>query len=426
MIIDTNTNTKESCFTNVYINNIDLSVGEDELWDLCEKISGPGSVRSVAVFRARNRNSLAYGFCNFVSHEAAVRALDQLNRKILHSKKLSASRAVPKDIRERYRQNLNEKSNVNVYVKNFERSVSEETIRKAFMAYGNITNVRIMRDTKGFSKGFGFVSFTTHEEAENAIKGMNGKTFGHRIITVTYYTPKYQVESQGASPTMTPAITSVVPSSFVSEEMEYEYPSSSSSSTSSSDDEVETEMEKSVDRNNNNNNNNSYSYSYSSGSDSDNDTNSPSPPIGPEFCPVYYVKQNEQQQHTIRPSKVYNSHRNKYEIYLTNMRYVSDEEEVRQCFYDIKGITVTKVNNTRGIFQGKWKLSFLSKSDMRKALEICKSLVVRGRQVHAETVDNYGCDCYDSSSSSSSSSVFAVATADSYPSFVSETYIYRS
>jgi len=46
--------------------------------------------------------------------------------------------------------------------------VDEETLRKEFEKYGKITSLKIMRNEKGVSKGFGFVCYEKHEEAQNA------------------------------------------------------------------------------------------------------------------------------------------------------------------------------------------------------------------------------------------------------------------
>jgi len=63
----------------------------------------------------------------------------------------------------------------NLYVKHLEDHITEDMLRKEFEQYGKITSLRIMVDEKKQSKGFGFVCFSTEQEAQQALKGI-GKT----------------------------------------------------------------------------------------------------------------------------------------------------------------------------------------------------------------------------------------------------------
>lgn len=63
----------------------------------------------------------------------------------------------------------------NIYVKNIDDNVSDEGLRDHFSACGTITSAKVMRDDKGISKGFGFVCFSTPEEANKAVNTYHGK-----------------------------------------------------------------------------------------------------------------------------------------------------------------------------------------------------------------------------------------------------------
>lgn len=185
----------EENFTNIYINNLDNSVNEASLRQICEQICGVGTVKTLVIFKARNEHSMGYGFCNFINHQCALRAIKYMNSMIIGSKKISAARATPKNDRDQYKRSLSQLSqapelNANVYIKNFDSFVNEELLRNAFSKFGTIINVRIMRNLSGFSKGFGFVSFSRHEDALRAIKEMNGTNLAGRTISVDFYTPK--------------------------------------------------------------------------------------------------------------------------------------------------------------------------------------------------------------------------------------------
>ena len=60
-------------------------------------------------------------------------------------------------------------------MKNIDDHVSDEELRDHFSACGTITSAKIMRDDKGISKGFGFVCFSTPEEANKAVNTFHGK-----------------------------------------------------------------------------------------------------------------------------------------------------------------------------------------------------------------------------------------------------------
>ncbi|KAJ1371595.1 hypothetical protein KIN20_033578 [Parelaphostrongylus tenuis] len=64
---------------------------------------------------------------------------------------------------------------VNLYVKNLDDAVDDETLRKHFETYGKITSAKVMTDENGRSKGYGFVCFEKADDATNAVAEMNSK-----------------------------------------------------------------------------------------------------------------------------------------------------------------------------------------------------------------------------------------------------------
>ncbi|KAF9273319.1 hypothetical protein BGZ74_004833, partial [Mortierella antarctica] len=64
-------------------------------------------------------------------------------------------------------------------------NTNEDTLRQGFSAYGTIVDAIVMRDREtGRSRGFGFVTFHTDTEAQNAIDGMNDRELDGRTIKV--------------------------------------------------------------------------------------------------------------------------------------------------------------------------------------------------------------------------------------------------
>jgi RNA recognition motif-containing protein len=74
---------------------------------------------------------------------------------------------------------------VNIYVGNLAYSTTEEELKEAFEAYGQVTSVNIIKDQySNQSKGFGFVEMADAAAAQAAISGLNGKEVRGRTLAV--------------------------------------------------------------------------------------------------------------------------------------------------------------------------------------------------------------------------------------------------
>ena len=80
---------------------------------------------------------------------------------------------------------------MNIYVGNLSYSVTEDDLRQAFEAFGQVASVSIIKDKySNQSKGFGFVEMPGKEEAQAAINGMNGKDLKGRTLNVNEARPR--------------------------------------------------------------------------------------------------------------------------------------------------------------------------------------------------------------------------------------------
>ena len=80
---------------------------------------------------------------------------------------------------------------MNIYVGNLSREVTEDELRKAFEAFGQVTTINIIKDRfSGESRGFGFVEMATKSEAQAAINGLNGTPLKERTLSVSEARPR--------------------------------------------------------------------------------------------------------------------------------------------------------------------------------------------------------------------------------------------
>jgi RNA recognition motif-containing protein len=80
---------------------------------------------------------------------------------------------------------------MNIYVGNLSSNATDETIREAFEAFGQVTSARIIKDKyTGQSRGFGFVEMLEQAQAQEAIKSLNGKELLGKQISVNEARPR--------------------------------------------------------------------------------------------------------------------------------------------------------------------------------------------------------------------------------------------
>lgn len=80
---------------------------------------------------------------------------------------------------------------MNIYVGNIPWDLTDEELKSAFEAHGQVSTAKIITDKyTGKSRGFGFVEMPEKSEAEKAISGLNGKDLKGREIVVNEARPR--------------------------------------------------------------------------------------------------------------------------------------------------------------------------------------------------------------------------------------------
>ncbi|KAI3985089.1 hypothetical protein MKX01_027175 [Papaver californicum] len=74
-----------------------------------------------------------------------------------------------------------------LFVGGLSYNTDDQQLKEAFDSFGEVTDARVImdRDT-GRSRGFGFVSYTSEENASQALSSMDGQDLGGRSIRVSY------------------------------------------------------------------------------------------------------------------------------------------------------------------------------------------------------------------------------------------------
>jgi len=200
----------EKKFTNIFVKNLLETATED----MVRAAFAPyGEITSLLISRnADTGKSNGFGFVNYgpifsgsgtptpEQYASAKKAVDEKNGAecpglSAESKQLFVGRAQRKservaELTEKFKKMKQERTQkwqgVNLYVKNLDESLDDETFRQAFEVHGSVESCRIMRETEEpkRGKGFGFVCFKTPEEATKAVTAMQGHILANKPIYV--------------------------------------------------------------------------------------------------------------------------------------------------------------------------------------------------------------------------------------------------
>ena len=141
-------------FTNIYVKNIEPEVTDEDFRALFEKY---GDVTSASIARDPDTGkSRGFGFVNYVNHDNAATAVDELHNKDFKGQVLYVGRAQKKSEREEELRKQHEAARVekaskyqgvNLYVKNLDDDIDDDKLREIFAGAGTVTSAKVMRDS---------------------------------------------------------------------------------------------------------------------------------------------------------------------------------------------------------------------------------------------------------------------------------------
>lgn len=80
---------------------------------------------------------------------------------------------------------------MNIYIGNLPKTTNEETVRKLFEKYGEVTEIKLLKDQySGELRGFGFVTMPSKADAQKAMQEVNDTELEGRILIVNEARPQ--------------------------------------------------------------------------------------------------------------------------------------------------------------------------------------------------------------------------------------------
>ena len=151
---------------NLFISELPENATAKDLEDLLGKF---GSIVSSKVSYDKNLHSNKYGYVQFERKEHAAQVLTA--NLELFGKKIQIDKFLPASQRE----NLNNKNNL--YIRGFDETMTSDKLVSIFSRFGELQSHALIniKDFKGNLRYFGYVSYKTPENAQDAIDCMNKK-----------------------------------------------------------------------------------------------------------------------------------------------------------------------------------------------------------------------------------------------------------
>lgn len=159
----------------LYLGNLHPYVDDNILRGMFSQFQG---ISELKVIKDRATGmSAGYGFARFYDRDSAAIALESVRGQAIFGQQMKVNWALQKEKEDELG------SHHHVFVGDLSSEVTDQALMQAFSHCSGCSDARVMWDfATGRSKGYGFVSFVTREQAQNAIEKMDGHQLGARCI----------------------------------------------------------------------------------------------------------------------------------------------------------------------------------------------------------------------------------------------------
>ena len=181
---------------NLFVGNLSWNI--DEAW-LRETFEEHGELSGCRVmYDKATQRAKGFGYVEYVNAEDAAKAYEaktgfELDGRTINLDWASAkpdNTAAQNDRRKSYGDQLSDPTDT-LFVGNLAWDVGQEQVSEAFAAYGTIISVRLPTSPDdGRPKGFGYVTFTSVDEAKSALDAMQGSYISSRPVRLDYSQPR--------------------------------------------------------------------------------------------------------------------------------------------------------------------------------------------------------------------------------------------
>ncbi|KMZ71741.1 RNA-binding protein [Zostera marina] len=161
----------------VYVGNIHTQITEEMLRDVFQT-TGP-----LEGCKLIKKEKSSFGFVDYFDRRSAALAILNLNGRHMFGQPIKVNWAYASVQRE------DKSGHFNVFVGDLCPEITDATLFAFFSIYSSCSDARVMWDQKtGRSRGYGFVSFRSQQDAQNAINEFTGKWLGSRQIRCNWAT----------------------------------------------------------------------------------------------------------------------------------------------------------------------------------------------------------------------------------------------
>ncbi|XP_052228859.1 nucleolysin TIAR-like isoform X4 [Dreissena polymorpha] len=152
-----------------------------------------GEISDCKIIRdPQSLKSKGYGFVSFVNKQDAESAISNMNGQWLGSRPIRTNWATRKPPAPPTKENIKQlnfdevmgqssPTNCTVYCGGILQGLTEDLIRKTFISYGTIQEIRVFKD-----KGYAFIRFNNKESAGQAICGVHGQVVGEQQVKCSW------------------------------------------------------------------------------------------------------------------------------------------------------------------------------------------------------------------------------------------------
>ncbi|WOK93277.1 29 kDa ribonucleoprotein A, chloroplastic-like [Canna indica] len=172
----------------LFVGNLPFSVDSAQLAGLFQRA---GNVEMVEVIYDKlSGKSRGFGFVTMSTIEEVEAATQHFNGYTLEGRALRVNSGPPPRRDEfssrPFRTSANLDSSNRVHVGNLSWDVDDSSLHTLFSDQGKVLEAKVIYDREsGRSRGFGFVTYSSAEEADNAVASLNGADLDGRSIRVT-------------------------------------------------------------------------------------------------------------------------------------------------------------------------------------------------------------------------------------------------